>query len=286
LEIGVDVQAYDADLVDLADGTLSVSKIEYLQSVTSDVQTQLDSKGTGTVSTLTDLGVIATALELNHVDEVTSNIQDQLDSKTDNNANLTTLSGLGHSDGNFMVSDGSAWTLESGSDARTSLGLGSISTQASNNVTITGGAITGVTDIAIADGGTGASDNSTARENLGLEIGVDVQAYDDDLADLADGKLSSTRVEYGEYFITTQGTTGQIWTSDGDGVGTWGSSTALTGAASSIDTEDLTVDRAVISNGSGKIAVSDVTSAELGFLAGVTSNYRSNLIPNRTRTPI
>lgn len=40
---------------------------------------------------------------------------------------------------------------------RTTLNLGSIATQASNNVTITGGSITGITDLAVADGGTGAS---------------------------------------------------------------------------------------------------------------------------------
>lgn len=49
---------------------------------------------------------------------------------------------------------------------RTTLGLGTIATQASSSVTITGGSITGITDVAIADGGTGASDAATARANL------------------------------------------------------------------------------------------------------------------------
>ena len=55
-------------------------------------------------------------------------------------------------------------------------GLGTIATQAANNVAITGGSITGITDLAVADGGTGASTAAGARTNLGLVIGTDVLA--------------------------------------------------------------------------------------------------------------
>jgi hypothetical protein len=58
--------------------------------------------------------------------------------------------------------------------ARSSLGLGTMATQASGSVSITGGSITGITDLALADGGTGASDAATARTNLGLTIGTNV----------------------------------------------------------------------------------------------------------------
>lgn len=56
------------------------------------------------------------------------------------------------------------------------------------NLTTVGTITTGVwngTDIAVADGGTGASTASGARTNLGLAIGSDVQAWDAQLDDIA-----------------------------------------------------------------------------------------------------
>jgi len=51
----------------------------------------------------------------------------------------------------------------------------------------------------------------------------------------------------------------------------------ITGAATTIDTENLTASRALISNASGKVDVSDVTSTEIGYLDGVTSGIQAQL---------
>ena len=51
----------------------------------------------------------------------------------------------------------------------------------------------------------------------------------------------------------------------------------ITGAASTVATSNLTASRALISNSSGKVAVSAVTSTELGYLDGVTSNIQTQL---------
>lgn len=60
---------------------------------------------------------------------------------------------------------------------------------------------------------------------------------------------------------------------------TWnGKQDAITGAATTVTSSDLTANRALISNANGKIAVSPkVTSTELGYLDGVTSAIQTQL---------
>lgn len=53
--------------------------------------------------------------------------------------------------------------------------------------------------------------------------------------------------------------------------------TTVTGGASTITSSNLTTNRALVSNSSGKVAVSAVTSTELGYLDGVTSNVQTQL---------
>ena len=51
----------------------------------------------------------------------------------------------------------------------------------------------------------------------------------------------------------------------------------IAGAVSTITTSDLTASRAMVTNGSGKVAVSAVTSTELGYLDGVSSAIQTQI---------
>lgn len=56
-----------------------------------------------------------------------------------------------------------------------------------------------------------------------------------------------------------------------------GKQDTVTGGATTITGSNLTASRALVSNSSGKVAVSDVTSTELGYLDGVTSAIQTQL---------
>lgn len=74
----------------------------------------------------------------------------------------------------------------------------------------------------------------------------------------------------------TSGSTKMV-TSGGVYTALSGKQASITGGASTIASSNLTASRALISNASGKVAVSAVTSTELGYLDGVTSAIQTQL---------
>lgn len=99
---------------------------------------------------------------------------------------------------------------------RTNLGLGSIATQASDSVTITGGSVSGITDLAISDGGTGASTAVVARRNLLPSMsghqgkGLIVNSNEDDITYQVIGDVTATSTHT---FTNKSGDISQ-WTND------------------------------------------------------------------------
>jgi hypothetical protein len=103
--------------------------------------------------------------------------------------------------------------------ARTNLELGSIATQNSNSVSITGGSISGLSNaIAIIDGGTGAINATQARGNLGLVIGSDVQPFSNLLTSISALTTSGLLIKSGNNSVARTITGGtNITVVNGDG---------------------------------------------------------------------
>lgn len=98
----------------------------------------------------------------------------------------------------------------------------------------------------LARGGTGATTAAGALSNLGLSA-------------------TATELNY------TKGVTSAIQTQLN------GKQSTITGAGSTIASNNLTANRALVSNGSGKVAVSSTTSTEVNYLSGVTSKVQTQL---------
>ncbi len=179
LVIGTDVQAYDADLAAIGalaktDGNIIVGNgstwvAESGATARASLGLVINTDVQGWDQALTDIsglavtdGNIIVADGVNWVAESGATARASLGLTIGTNvqaydAGLADIAGLAVTDGNIIVGDGVNWVAESGATARTSLGLGTIATQAANSVSITGGSITGITDLAVDDGGTGAS---------------------------------------------------------------------------------------------------------------------------------
>lgn len=179
-------------------------------------------------------------------------------------ARLADIAALAVTDSNFIVGNGSTWVAESGSTVRTSLGLGSIATQNANSVSITGGSVSGITDLAVADGGTGASDASGARTNLGLAINTNVQAYSIQL-DIISGITPTDSV-----FIVGNGT---FWVGESGSTARTSLGLGSLSTASTISDSDWSgTDLAVVNGGTG---ASDAATARTNLGLAIGTNVQA-----------
>ena len=138
LVIGTNVQAYDAELAAIAGLTSAANKLPYFTGSGTAAVADFTAFGRSIVDDA-DAAAARTTLGL----VIGTNVQAY-------DAQLADVAGLAVTDGGFIVGDGSNFVLESGATARTSLGLGSMATQAHTAVNIDGGTIDGIT----IDGGT------------------------------------------------------------------------------------------------------------------------------------
>lgn len=113
--------------------------------------------------------------------------------------------------------------------------------------------------VPITKGGTGATTAAAALTNLGIT------ATATELNKMDGVTATTAELNY------VDGVTSNIQTQLN------GKQATITGGATTITSSNLTASRALVSDSSGKVAVSAVTSTELGYLDGVTSNIQTQL---------
>ena len=154
--VNADINASAAiDATKIHDGTISNTEFGYLNGVTSAIQTQIDSKLTAS-NNLTDLGNVSTA-RTNLGVAIGSDVQ-AYDAELAALASVTSaadkvpyFTGSGTADVATFTAAGRALVDDADASAqRTTLGLGTISTQDANNVSISGGSVTGLGSPSVA----------------------------------------------------------------------------------------------------------------------------------------
>lgn len=284
--------------------THTIANVSGLQSeLDSKIESLSDLGVTATAAELNKLdGVTATATELNYVDGVTSNIQTQLNSKAASNHTHSTASTsaagflrqLNGSTSNFLRGDGT-WATPPNttySDMK-----GATSSAAGTHGLVPAPAAGNQAKFLRGDGtwqtptnttySTFKAATSSAAGGSGL-VPAPAQGYQNRFLR---GDATWQAISLSTFGVTA--TAAELNKLDGvtatateinylDGV-TSSIQTQLNGKAASSHTHDhanitgLTASRALVSNSSGVLSESAVTSTELGYLDGVTSNIQNQL---------
>lgn len=218
-------------------GTLAPAKFDSI-TLTNGVTAGSLSLGGTTVS--------ATAAELNILDGVTASTSElnKLDGVTASTAELNILDGVTATAGELNILDGvTATTAE---------------------LNILDGVTATTAEINYVDG---VTSNIQTQLNAKVETlgDLSVTATAAELNKLDGVTATTTELNY------VDGVTSAIQTQLN------GKQATITGGATTITSSNLTASRALVSNSSGKVAVSAVTSTELGYLDGVTSNVQTQL---------
>jgi hypothetical protein len=189
---------------------------------------------------------------------VTSNIQTQLDNKQPLDADLTAISAIANTDGNFIVGNGTTWVAESGGTARASLGL-TIGTDVqaySAILAATTASFTTADETKLNGIEAGATADQTASEILSALLTVDGTGTGLD-ADLLDGNDSTA------FATAAQGALADsaLQSSDiGSSILAYDSNLQSFVTTFTVPTTDGTIGQALVTDGAGTISFGDVDS--------------------------
>lgn len=210
----------------------------------------------------------ASSTELGYCVGVTSSIQTQLNSKA--TGTIPTLTSQLTNDSGFLTSlsgNISSFTNDSGYITSSSLG-GASSTELGYCVGVTSSIQTQLNSKATGTIPTATSQLTNDSGFLTSISGLNISTLTNDSGYITSSSLggaSSTELGY------SVGVTSAIQTQLDAKQAT------ITGGATTIATSDLTVSRALVSDGSGKVAVATTTSTEISYLNGVTSAIQTQL---------
>ena len=232
------------------------------------------------VITTSDAGKIAvsavTSTELGYLDGVTSAVQTQIDTKistadsasndfvtyTQLNANINLVQD------NIVSASGGATAVEA---RRVANIAGAVSTITTGNLTASRALVSD------SSGKVAALASVTSTELAFLDATSSVQTQ-------LDTKIATTASASND-FVTFTRLDANIDVVSANAAAVETKRVAnIQGAVSTITTADLTASRAVVSDGSGKVAVSAVTATEIGYLDGVSSAIQTQLDTKGTTT--